>query len=107
MIGSWRERAACRGTDPELYALATLQELAAARGRRGARAQVRQIPRIARALAVCGRCPVVEECRAEAIGSVDLAVCGVWGGEYVTYREACGRLAAARAAARVVGEVAA
>jgi WhiB family redox-sensing transcriptional regulator len=63
-MSEWRERAACRDVDPELF-------LPIGHGP-AAEAQ------IAEAKAVCARCPVVQECLAWALETGQDA--GVWGG---------------------------
>ena len=55
----WQDRAACRGEPPEWFDAETDQDAA-------------------RALAVCGGCPVRRECFAAA--AADRAASGVWGG---------------------------
>lgn len=61
---NWRESAACRFEDPELFFPVTED---------GA-----SLPQIERARRICHRCPVEQECRAWALrrGEAD----GVWGG---------------------------
>ena len=63
-MSDWRDRAACRGEDPELFfpigaGDAALSQVEQARG-------------------VCQRCPVIEECLRFAISTGQDA--GVWGG---------------------------
>jgi WhiB family redox-sensing transcriptional regulator len=67
----WRERAACLHVDPELFFPIS---------NRGPALQ-----QIDEAKAVCGRCPVAEQCLdwAVQVGQVD----GIWGG--TTERERC------------------
>ncbi len=71
----WRDHAACRDEDPELFFPA---------GTRGpARAQ------IARAKTVCRRCPVSAQCLQWALDSGQDS--GVWGGASATERRALRR----------------
>ncbi|WP_043485968.1 MULTISPECIES: WhiB family transcriptional regulator [Streptomyces] len=60
----WRERAACRGVDPDLFFPI---------GNSGP-----TLEQIDEAKAVCGQCPVVEQCLnwAMRVGRVE----GIWGG---------------------------
>ncbi|MFI6039474.1 WhiB family transcriptional regulator [Streptomyces sp. NPDC051315] len=69
---NWRELAACRSEDPELFFPVTED---------GA-----SLPQIERARQVCRRCPVLHECRAWALrcGETD----GVWGGLTARQRRA-------------------
>ncbi|HET9691015.1 MAG TPA: WhiB family transcriptional regulator [Acidimicrobiales bacterium] len=62
--GSWRDRAACKGR-PVAEFFPTV--------RRGDQVP----PLIASAVAVCARCPVAADCRAEAVRNDYV---GVWGG---------------------------
>jgi WhiB family redox-sensing transcriptional regulator len=55
----WRQHAACRGLDPEIFYPSTDEEAAAAKS-------------------VCGECHVVETCLEHALGSRERD--GVWGG---------------------------
>ncbi|MET8635975.1 WhiB family transcriptional regulator [Streptomyces sp. NPDC004096] len=73
----WRERAACRREDPDLFFPVGNSGLAPAR--------------IDEAKAVCGRCPVVEQCLDLALqsGQAD----GVWGGTTESERRAMSRRA--------------
>ncbi|MDC2954040.1 WhiB family transcriptional regulator [Streptomyces gilvifuscus] len=68
----WRERAACLREDPDLFFPISVSG-----------PTLRQIDR---AKAVCGRCPVVEQCLAWAMraGNVE----GVWGGRTEAERRA-------------------
>lgn len=59
----WRDRAACRNADPEIFFPVGTSGPA--------------LRRIAEAKAVCRRCPVVSECLAYALAHEDY---GVWGG---------------------------
>lgn len=70
----WRARAACRNTEPSLFDSLETHEV---KGNRSA--DPLGHPRIARAVRICGRCPVVAECdtAAEAEGAV-----GVRGARY-------------------------
>ncbi len=63
-MSEWRDKAACRDEDPELFFPIG----------NGPAAQAQ----IARAKAVCARCPVVRECLAWALETGQDA--GVWGG---------------------------
>ena len=56
---TWRQHAACRGLDPEIFYPATDEEAGAAK-------------------AVCGQCAVRETCLEHALGSRERD--GVWGG---------------------------
>ncbi|MCO1658892.1 WhiB family transcriptional regulator [Pseudonocardia sp. S2-4] len=60
---SWRERAACRGEDPELF-------FPSAESGTAYREQV------AAAKAVCARCQVVDECLAEALARIPYGIAG-------------------------------
>jgi hypothetical protein len=60
---SWRTRSACRDVDPELF-------FPAAESGPAHRRQV------AEAKAVCGRCPVVAECLAEALTRMPYGIAG-------------------------------
>jgi WhiB family transcriptional regulator, redox-sensing transcriptional regulator len=71
-LGSLWERAACRTADPELF-------FPIGGGGAG-------IAEIARAKAVCGRCPVREQCLDYAVESRQAH--GVWGGTTVDERRA-------------------
>lgn len=66
-VGEWTNHAACRGADPDLF---SLDGDAAAW-------------RVAKALAHCRACPVIEACRARRY---EIGAYGIWGG--VHYREA-------------------
>lgn len=68
---NWRRRAACRDEDPELWFPVGTGPLAQ-----------RQI---AQAKALCRRCPVRDECRADA------APYGIWGGTTEDERDAARR----------------
>jgi WhiB family redox-sensing transcriptional regulator len=61
MNGSWRDQAACRGLDPDIFYPVTDDEADAAE-----------------AQAVCARCPVREPCGEYALSSREKL--GVWGG---------------------------
>ncbi|MFI6656461.1 WhiB family transcriptional regulator [Streptomyces sp. NPDC050523] len=71
----WPERAACLGQDPELFFPV---------GNSGP-----ALVQIDEAKAVCGRCPVVEQCLRWALkaGQVD----GIWGGTTESERRAASR----------------
>lgn len=62
----WRTRVACADEDPELFHPV---------GTSGA-----ALLQIAEAKAVCGRCPVMDQCRAWALAAGSDAAYGVWGG---------------------------
>ena len=64
MRGSWRERAACRGEDPELFFPASSVGFV-------------YNAQVTRAKAVCNGCPVRAECLSEALASPQV---GIWGG---------------------------
>src|SRR5690349_20507897 len=59
----WRAHAACRGTEPELFFPAT--ESGPARA-----------AQVAAAKAVCARCPVREQCLAEALARIPYGIAG-------------------------------
>lgn len=61
MNGSWRDRAACRGVDPDIFYPVTDDEADAAAAK-----------------AVCARCPVREACAEYALAAREKL--GVWGG---------------------------
>ena len=63
-MSDWRDRAACRDEDPELFFPVGTTGPALAQAER--------------ARAVCRRCPVIEECRHWALSTGQDA--GVWGG---------------------------
>lgn len=67
----WRSHAACRGEDPELFYPFTGGQVGE--------------DLIERAKSVCRRCPVTEECLADALQARDRW--GVWGGRDSTERE--------------------
>ena len=60
----WRQRAACRDEDPDLFFPV---------GTRGVEVQLQ----VGRAKEVCARCPVARECLSQALESGEA---GVWGG---------------------------
>lgn len=64
MVDNWREHAACRGENPELFFPI---------GTSGPALQ-----QIEQAKAICGRCPVVAQCLAAALDHGEDA--GIWGG---------------------------
>jgi WhiB family transcriptional regulator, redox-sensing transcriptional regulator len=65
VVDDWRRQAACRDEDPELFfPVGTVG--------------VEVLLQVREAKAVCGRCPVVGECLAQALEFGDEA--GVWGG---------------------------
>ena len=72
----WREHAACRGADPELFTARDHDEL-------GGRSTPEYVQR---ALKICATCPVVDECRQFADSRTDALTVGVWGGEYRSRR---------------------
>jgi len=76
----WRERAACLRVDPDLFFPVGNSGLT--------------LKQIEEAKAVCGRCPVLEQCLACAmkLGQVD----GIWGGTTESERRAMYRRAARR-----------
>lgn len=83
----WRMDAACRDHDPELWHPV---------GESGA-----HCGQIAEAKAVCARCPVAEQCLADAL-TMPSTTTGIWGGTTETERRALvrkGRRDAARASA--------
>ena len=62
---AWKERAACRGADTDLFFPA---------GRGGTK--VRSEP----ALRICARCVVKDECLAYATSGMGMVAVGIWGG---------------------------
>lgn len=81
----WRDRALCRGEDPELWFPVGSSGPA--------------LLQTAKAKAVCYRCPVRHECLAWALGAGRDAQAGVWGGASEDERrELKRRLAPTRAA---------
>lgn len=64
MVTGWRERAACRDEDPELFFPVGAAGPALAQAER--------------AKAVCRRCPVIDQCLAWALAAGQDA--GIWGG---------------------------
>lgn len=63
-VDDWRERAACRHEDPELFFPVGTTGPA--------------LDQIERAKAICRRCPVMEQCLATALADGEDA--GIWGG---------------------------
>jgi hypothetical protein len=59
----WREQAACRGVDPELFFPA-------------AESGPTRTAQVAAAKAVCAGCPVRQECLAEALARIPYGICG-------------------------------
>ena len=72
-LWEWQLRGACRGEDSDLFFHPE--------GERGPARAARE----AAAKAVCGRCPVVEECRRHALATREPY--GVWGGMSESERE--------------------
>ena len=66
--GPWPDRAACRGTDPELFFPVSTSDFSPSK------------KQVADAKAVCSRCPVAGPCRDWALAHPKLAEFGVWGG---------------------------
>jgi WhiB family redox-sensing transcriptional regulator len=62
----WRESAACRGMDPDLFFPI------------GTSSGVASLLQVDEAKAVCGRCPVVRQCLAWALNAAPVE--GIWGG---------------------------
>jgi len=62
--GDWRQRAACRGADPELFFPVGTAGPA--------------LDQVERAKAICRSCPVIAECLAAALAGGEDA--GIWGG---------------------------
>ena len=79
-MSDFRDRAACRDVDPELFFPIGSGPLAEAQ--------------IARAKAVCRACPVIAECLRWALDTGQTE--GVWGGTDVAERRAMTRRALAR-----------
>ncbi|MFI2507117.1 WhiB family transcriptional regulator [Streptomyces sp. NPDC018972] len=71
----WREKASCRDVDPDLFFPI---------GNSGP-----TLLQIDEAKAVCHRCPVMEECLAQALTADPVA--GIWGGTTEGERRAVGR----------------
>ncbi|KUL72339.1 MULTISPECIES: WhiB family transcriptional regulator [unclassified Streptomyces] len=82
---SWRERAACRDVDPDLFFPIGTAGLA--------------LVQIAEAKAVCARCPVRDQCLRWAVdvGQVE----GIWGGTTESERRARRRRSAREEAERI------
>jgi WhiB family redox-sensing transcriptional regulator len=81
-LWEWQLRGACRGADSTLFFHPE--------GERGPARSARETA----AKAVCARCPVVEECLRQALGTREPY--GVWGGTTESEREEIiGRVAAA------------
>lgn len=76
MRRDWREEAACRNANPDLFTLADTE----GNGRPPNPEMVR------RALEFCSECPVVDECREFADSRTDVLITGVWGAEYRSRR---------------------
>lgn len=68
MSGEWRDRALCRGADPELFFPISGH---------GSPSYVKQV---AEAKSVCELCPVREECLSWALDFSIKGDCGVYGG---------------------------
>lgn len=90
---SWRVRAACVGTDPNLFEVISTGE--------GGPGGPESVPRVRKALAICAACPVIRECDLDARSSWDRPITGVRGGHYVNQTEARTRLADAVTAHRL------
>jgi WhiB family redox-sensing transcriptional regulator len=71
----WRSRSACRDQDPELFF--------------PAQGSLAVFVQLARAKAICGRCPVARECLRYALATGQH---GVWGGTSEDERRAMRRL---------------
>lgn len=86
---SWRERAACRDVDPDLFFPIGTAGLTLAQ--------------VDEAKAVCGRCPVRERCLqwALAVGPVE----GIWGGTTEGERRATRRRSARKGIERIGAKV--
>ncbi|MDA3624289.1 WhiB family transcriptional regulator [Saccharopolyspora sp. WRP15-2] len=91
--GGWRASAACRGADPELFRQRSQTELKTFKHKPQAHPSLRE------AYGYCGRCPVREECLADALAETQFARVGVWGGVHFGFTEAERNLARAREAA--------
>jgi WhiB family redox-sensing transcriptional regulator len=75
--GDWRDRAACRHTDPELFFPVGTSGPA--------------LRQIGRAMEVCGACPVRKQCLAWALDrALDF---GIWGGTTEDQRRVIRRIA--------------
>ena len=61
MNGSWRDQAACRGVNPDIFYPVTEDDADAAEAK-----------------AICARCPVLEPCAEYALSAREKI--GVWGG---------------------------
>ncbi|MGW3100261.1 WhiB family transcriptional regulator [Streptomyces sp. NPDC001102] len=86
---SWRERAACRDVDPDLFFPIGTAGLT--------------LVQVDEAKAVCGRCPVRERCLQWAldVGPVE----GIWGGTTESERRATRRRSARKGIERIGAKV--
>lgn len=88
----WQDQAACLGADYELFGYHPKNP-----------SHDIIHPKTAKALQYCARCPVVEECLNEATSNPYWAASGVWGGRYITEREAMQNVRKARERAGLSG----
>lgn len=72
---SWRDKAACKGKDPELFFPPPVNPYTTREERRAF--DERRLAAEAQAKAICGTCPVTRECYDWAIAT---DADGVWGG---------------------------
>jgi WhiB family redox-sensing transcriptional regulator len=72
-VGEWREQAACRDSDPDLFFPTGDEDVA----------------KIAIAKAICASCPVEEDCLVYAIELNQTS--GIWGGHTATERRSIRR----------------
>lgn len=72
--GGWREKAACLGEDPEIFTLSDTQSEDVTE------VHIVNNEKIAKAVGICGPCPVRKECHAAA--SYEDRLHSVYGGEY-------------------------
>lgn len=87
----WQQRAACStaGLSPEdarkreaLFAMRTASQFARYQH------QPDKHPDVQKAKSFCDACPVRRECKEYRENTVDFPLVGVWGGEYISYKQA-------------------
>lgn len=95
----WQERAACKTAGlpeeqaryrEELFAMRSEQQFARYQH------QPHKHPKVQEALSFCDRCPVQQECRDYRENTFDFPLVGVWGREYVSYKQALAQIADAK-----------
>lgn len=94
----WQERAVCKTAGLSEEQAREREELFAVRNEgQFTRYQKQPLkhPKVQEALGFCETCPVRRECKEYRENSVDFPLVGVWGGEYVTYKEALNTLSRA------------